>query len=746
MKNFLFKLFLLLAVTVSTSAVAQPLSDGYYRLQNAGSNRYGFVCDNTGSIDIINLTIDGGAIELWRDRDYVSDPASIVYFESKGKKTYTDGNGKSYSVDRYDFITQGTSVVQILNNNEVSVGLKDAGNSAFYVYGAASKAGIYQEKCLVDEVAKGPSDPNNSRYPAYNRGQIGLNNSGDYQKWYCHAVTASSDSYFGVRPELQANGRYYQSFYASFPFKAYSSGVKAYTVSKVDKAQGIAVISEIQGDVPAKMPVIIETASATPSNNRLDLLASTSNSVGPNALGGVFFCNTERSNFTPYNAGTMRLLSVNAQGKLVFATASVANLPANQAFLQVDADAPAELLVMTEEEYNAAANVAVSSITLNASSKTLEIGETLQLTATVNPDNASDKSLTWSSSNPSVATVSADGLVTAQSEGSATIKATANDGSGVSASCSITVKKPIVLVASIVLNQTSATLLTGETVQLEATVNPEDATDASLTWTSSKPSVAKVDSNGLVTALAAGTAVITAKANDGSGKKATCSITVENPVVLVAAVELNMTEATILTGETVQLTAVVTPSDATDASLTWSSSDETIATVDENGLVTALAAGTAVITATTNDGSEVSASCTLTVTSVIIDIDEEETTITVEEGEEIDLDVILPEGMEDEDLTWTSSDESIVIVNEDGTLTAVGSGTVTITVTASDGSSYSVTITVEVSSGIAGIAMDASNSAAVYTVAGVKVRNAGESLAGLPAGIYVVAGKKVIVY
>ena len=205
-----------------------------------------------------------------------------------------------------------------------------------------------------------------------------------------------------------------------------------------------------------------------------------------------------------------------------------------------------------------------------------------------------------------------------------------------------------------------------------------------------------------------------------------------------------MTDAVVLKGETVQLAAVVTPEDATDASLTWSSSDETVATVDENGLVTAVAAGAAVITATANDGSEVSASCSLKVTSVIIDIEEEET-ITVKEGGEIDLDVILPEGSEDEELVWTSSDESVVIVNEDGTLTAVGSGTVTITVTTSDGSSYSVTITVEVS-GIAGIVMDANKSAAVYTVAGVKVRNAGESLAGLSAGIYVVDGKKVIVY
>lgn len=659
MKKFFTLLLLAIGISSVSSVMAQPLASGYYRLQNLGSNRYGFICDNTGSIDFVNIAIEAGSIELWRDREYVSDPASVVYFKSEGAKNVD----ASHSVQSYDLLSQGTSVREILNNGAVYVGIKATGSS-FYIFGAATKAGVYQEKILDDEIAKGPSDPNHAKYAEYNRGYVGLNKGGDYQKWNCHPIDASGDNYFGVKPLLQANGKHYQPFYAAFPFKAYSSGMKVYAVSKVDKAAGIAVISELQGAVPAAYPVIVETSSADPSNNRLELLASDSNNAPANALAGVYFNNEERNNRKAYNSSTMRLLSVNAQGKLVFAKASVSYLPANQAYLQVDADAPAELIVMTEEEYNSQ-SVPVSAITLNSTSQTLNIGDSFQLDATVSPSDATDASLTWSSSNTAVATVDANGLVTAVAEGTTIITAKANDGSGVSASCNITVEKPVVLVTSVTLSQTAATLTEGDTFQLEATVSPEDATDSSLTWSSSNPSVATVDANGLVTAVAEGQATITAKTNDASGVSATCVITVEKVVVLVGEIVLDQTVAELEVGNTLQLTASVLPADADDATVTWSSSDETLATVSASGLVEALAVGEVVITATANDESGVSASCT---------------------------------------------------------------------------------ITIKPDSGIEGVRVDSMGAADIYTLSGVKVRLAGETLEGLTPGLYIVGGNKVIIY
>ncbi len=169
------------------------------------------------------------------------------------------------------------------------------------------------------------------------------------------------------------------------------------------------------------------------------------------------------------------------------------------------------------------------------------------------------------------------------------------------------------------IDQTYAAILTtltsvGQTATLIAMVTPDDATDKSVTWSSSDEGVTTVSSDGVVTAVANGTAIITATANDGSGKSATCEVTVNAPVVHTTGVTLSKTMVTLTSaGETVQLTATVLPENASDNSVTWSSSDESVATVSSEGVVTAVANGTATITATTSDGTNLSASCEVTV-------------------------------------------------------------------------------------------------------------------------------------
>ena len=176
------------------------------------------------------------------------------------------------------------------------------------------------------------------------------------------------------------------------------------------------------------------------------------------------------------------------------------------------------------------------TITLNWSTATLFEGEDLTLTATVTPDDAAGISISWSSSNPSVATVDNTGKVTAVAAGTAIITATANDGSGVSASCVVTVEKKVVAVSKISLSQTAATLIEGEDLTLTAMVTPDDAADKSISWSSSNPSVATVDNTGKVTAVAAGTAIITATANDGSGVSASCEVTVTKPTYVIITI------------------------------------------------------------------------------------------------------------------------------------------------------------------------------------------------------------------
>lgn len=258
--------------------------------------------------------------------------------------------------------------------------------------------------------------------------------------------------------------------------------------------------------------------------------------------------------------------------------------------------------------------VYVDGITLSETSAELHEGETKQLTATVSPENADNKTVTWTSSNAAIATVSETGLVTAKAEGNAVITATSNDGTNISASCNVTVLKNEILITSLTLSDTSAELNEGETLQITATIAPENADNKELAWTSSNPSVATVNSTGLVTAKTEGTATIRAITTDGSGLSATCDITVIHQVVPVSNIAINPTNADLFEGETIQLSAVVTPENADDKSVTWNSSDATIASVDQTGLVTALGIGSTTITATANDGSNVYGTCTITIT------------------------------------------------------------------------------------------------------------------------------------
>lgn len=241
----------------------------------------------------------------------------------------------------------------------------------------------------------------------------------------------------------------------------------------------------------------------------------------------------------------------------------------------------------------------VTSVTLNKTTASLKVGETVTLAATVNPSDATDKSVTWTTSDATVATVS-NGVVTAKKLGTATITAKAGEKT---ASCSITVIPTPV--TSVTLNKTSASLKVGEIVTLTATIGPDDATDKTVTWTTSDATVATV-SNGVITAKKIGTATITAKAGD---KTATCLITViPTPVT---SVTLSKTTASLKVGETVTLSATVNPSDATDKTVTWTTSDATVATVS-NGVVTAKKMGTVTITAQAGDKI---ANCTVKVLS-----------------------------------------------------------------------------------------------------------------------------------
>ena len=177
------------------------------------------------------------------------------------------------------------------------------------------------------------------------------------------------------------------------------------------------------------------------------------------------------------------------------------------------------------------------------------------------------------------------------------------------------IKEIPTLSTSIALNQTTATLEVTETITLIATILPENATDKSVEWSSSDETVAVVDENGVVTAISIGEAVITATAADGSNLSASCKVTVAP--TLAVSIELDQTEASVEEKSEFQLTATILPEHATNKEVAWSSSDMWVASVDNTGLVTIYSAGEVIITATTTDGSNLSATCRINVYSGI---------------------------------------------------------------------------------------------------------------------------------
>lgn len=327
----------------------------------------------------------------------------------------------------------------------------------------------------------------------------------------------------------------------------------------------------------------------------------------------------------------------------------------------------------------------VSSVKLNKASVSINKGKTYTLKATISPKSASNKSLTWKTSNKKVATVSSKGVVKAVGKGTASITATANDGSGKKAVCKVTVKVNIP-VSSIKLNKTTAELVEGNSVDLNATVAPSNATNKSVKWSTSNAKVATVSSKGNVKAVGVGTANITVAATDGSGKKAVCKVTVKakpvvNPEVKVSNITLSLADETIYVGEKTQASVEVEPENATKKEVVYKVSDETYASIDENGVIVAKKEGTVKIIATAVDGSGIFGEKVLTIEGIpTVEFTQKNVSLAI--GKETTLSV------KDKTLSvkYESNDSNVIsVVNEaTGQIRAVAAGRATVTVSLVD--------------------------------------------------------------
>ena len=251
-------------------------------------------------------------------------------------------------------------------------------------------------------------------------------------------------------------------------------------------------------------------------------------------------------------------------------------------------------------------DIPVTDVVLNKSELILEEGESERLSVTISPEDATDRTIKWSSTNESVATVDQDGIVTAVKEGTAVIEAW-SESAQIGSLCQVIVKKKTIRVEGITMLSPDYTICSFETVQLVAEIIPLNAADRSVTWSSSNPDIAAVNDDGLVMGKKPGVALITAKTNDG-GYTCTCTITVSGMLPGFVEITLNKNKAELATGSSLQLKAQIEPL-WTDQSVTWTSTDPAIVSVDSNGKVTANRYGTAVVSATSVEDTGAMATC-----------------------------------------------------------------------------------------------------------------------------------------
>lgn len=363
MKRFLLSLSALVFTLVSQAQI----SAGYYRVQNANSQRYMALLDRHGSV-----RTNGGAIDadLYAFRTLVdsgvnkisSNPATVVYIANATK---------GYSIS-----AQGVSSEDILNNSSSTTNatlyIDQIRNSSYY-YISAEAQGIAQARLRDVTRQKGYEDIADSGTVRTVATSQSSNVRASY--WTFTPVRSNTSCYFGFTPTIQSNGKYYQTFYAGFPFRVVSSGVKVYYISNIHWRYAAYRPFEDGAIIPAGTPVIVECSSPNAADNQIELVTQDGTAISDNYLRGVYFNyyfdeqgeTKKHDNRTAFNPSTMRVLRVKSDGTLAFvnnpseASNGTYYLPANEAYLQVSSDTPAELSLVSYDDPTGIQGVKVSN-------------------------------------------------------------------------------------------------------------------------------------------------------------------------------------------------------------------------------------------------------------------------------------------------------------------------------------------------------------------------------------------------
>lgn len=318
MKKVVFAIMTIMSILPS---FAQLNGDGYYRVQNAVTERYAYCIDNKGSVSMTTTSADLLSIALWKDfNKAASDPSTIFYIKKMDSQ--------------YDMTAQGTGVHAIIG---------------YYFNILTRPDDIYWAYASISGATKYLGDKEYSNSPD---GYFSSEGKGEYRNWYIKPIKDDDTYYFGFLPTVSDATSNYLSFYADFAYTPSSAKVKTYYVSTVYK--NMAVLKEITTDViPASTPVVVKCESMNVADNKVTPTIKTASKPSNNLLTGVYFNNSSvtHNNQVAYNSTTMRLLGTLADGSVGFVKSDIKFIPANTAYLNVSADAPDELRLVTETEY-----------------------------------------------------------------------------------------------------------------------------------------------------------------------------------------------------------------------------------------------------------------------------------------------------------------------------------------------------------------------------------------------------------
>ena len=339
--------------------------------------------------------------------------------------------------------------------------------------------------------------------------------------------------------------------------------------------------------------------------------------------------------------------------------------------------------------------VKVQQITLTPSTSSVVVGESLQITAKVLPENATNATLKWKITPENILKLTATaGQFTAQQVGEALVRAEAADGSGITAECKVVVKPR--LVQSISLNATQKELIIGDSFTLTATLSPENATNRNVIWKLVSGNAISLSNTGVIQAKKVGEALVRAEAADGNSITSECKVVVKPR--LVQSISLNATKKDLLVGESFALTATLSPENATNRNVIWKLVSGDAISLSNTGIIQAKKVGKALVRAEAADGSGITAECKIVVKPRLvqaISLKLEKDTVAVGEHFTVTADV-LPKNTTNSTLQWSVSDPLLLKHLGAGSFEALKTGSATITAQARDGSKQEASCRIEI--------------------------------------------------